>query len=66
MTNNRVGYDPVRKLTFIRAVVVTDWSDDLMRCETCGRASNCCCSTACPCPANKLDGYSKLQRALDA
>jgi hypothetical protein len=52
MTNARYGHCPVRQLPFIRQVVPQP-DRELPRCQTCGRADNCCCGAECSCPVTK-------------
>lgn len=49
----RVGYDPIRQMTYIkhRADRVPDRTE--IRCETCGRTEECACGLQCPCPVSK-------------
>lgn len=52
MKSDRVGFCPVRQLTYIRpAVPMPDRTE--ARCPTCGRAENCCCGDDCLCPVTK-------------
>ena len=55
MRTDRVGYDPIRYLTYIRPVVMRDDDDDQTesRCPTCGRSFDCCCGPECPCSVGK-------------
>ena len=46
---DRVGYDPVRDLTYIQPAVMRDDDRTEPRCLTCGRAFDCCCGPECPC-----------------
>ena len=41
--NSRVGYDPIRGLTFIRKRMAHPTEDVRPRCPTCGRTEKCCC-----------------------
>ena len=56
-TNPRVGYDPIRDLTFIRpySPFTNQFTENRIeaRCPTCGRAYDCNCGPECPCPVTK-------------
>lgn len=49
----RVGYDPIRGMTYIkhRADRLPDKTE--IRCETCGRTEDCCCKD-CSCSVRKM------------
>lgn len=48
----RIGYDSIRELTYIRPAVMRDDRTE-PRCPTCGRAFDCACGPECPCPVGK-------------
>lgn len=53
-TRSRIGYDPVREMTFIRHQVDRFPDREMVRCETCGRAEDCACGADCPCSVRKM------------
>ena len=55
---DRIGFDPVRGLTYIRPggimLARMQQQEQEERCLTCGRASDCCCGADCPCNVEKV------------
>ena len=55
-TADRVGFDPIRGLTYIRPggiMLARMQTAQEERCLTCGRASDCACGADCPCNVGK-------------
>jgi hypothetical protein len=63
MANARAGFCPGRQLPFIRQVVKQP-DRGPPRCQTCGRASNCCCGPDCTCQVTK-EGEANVLRGSD-
>ncbi len=68
MNTPRVGYDPIRELTYIRPAVLMD-DRTISRCPTCGRTENCVCDGCgiCTGPKRAPVGLSDaaLQRIME-
>jgi hypothetical protein len=69
MNTARVGYDPIRQLTYIRAAIVTEDDRVIPRCPTCGRTEDCICDgcTLCAGPKRMPIGISDegLKRIME-
>ncbi len=74
MNTARVGYDPIRDLTYIQGTPYGNYMSGqqertIPRCPTCGRAENCICDgcTLCDGPKRTPVGMSDaaLQRIIE-
>ena len=69
---DRVGFDPIRGLTYIRpgGIILARMQrqEQEERCLTCGRSSDCCCGAECPCNVEKqgrqVGDHSDAERAM--